>query len=58
MTGRPSWSTVTYEEIDYRVQAGVATITLDRPEKLNALTAQMAIELLDVFDRVDEDDAV
>jgi len=49
---------VTYEEIDYRVQAGVATITLDRPEKLNALTARMAIELLDVFDRVDEDDAV
>jgi len=49
---------VTYEEIDYRVQAGVATITLDRPEKLNALTARMAMELLDVFDRVDEDDAV
>ncbi len=49
---------MTYEEIDYRVQGGVATITLDRPEKLNALTAQMAIELLDVFDRIDEDDAV
>lgn len=49
---------MTYEEIDYRVQAGVATITLDRPEKLNALTARMAMELLDVFDRVDEDDAV
>jgi len=49
---------VTYEEIDYRVQGGVATITLDRPEKLNALTARMAIELLDVFDRIDEDDAV
>jgi enoyl-CoA hydratase/carnithine racemase len=49
---------VTYEEIDYRVQSGVATITLDRPEKLNALTARMAMELLDVFDRIDEDDAV
>ena len=58
MAGRPSWSTVTYDEIDYRVQAGVATITLDRPEKLNALTAQMAMELLDAFDRIDEDDAV
>jgi enoyl-CoA hydratase/carnithine racemase len=58
MAGRPSWSTVTYDEIDYRVEAGVATITLDRPEKLNALTAVMATELLDVFDRIDEDDAV
>lgn len=58
MAGRPSWSTVTYEEIDYRVQDGVATITLDRPEKLNALTVVMATELLDVFDRIDADDAV
>ena len=49
---------MTYEEIDYRVQDGVATVTLDRPEKLNALTATMAIELLDVYDRIDADDAV
>ena len=49
---------MTYDEIDYRVEDGVATITLDRPEKLNALTAVMAMELLDAFDRVDADDAV
>lgn len=49
---------VTYEEIDYRVEGGVATITLDRPEKLNALTATMGAELLDAFDRVDADDDV
>ncbi len=49
---------MTYEEIDYRVQDRVATITLDRPEKLNALTPTMAMELLDAFDQVDEDDGV
>ncbi len=49
---------MTYEEIDYRVEDRVATITLDRPEKLNALTATMAMELLDVFDRIDADDDV
>jgi enoyl-CoA hydratase/carnithine racemase len=49
---------VSYEEIDYRVEDRIATITLDRPEKLNAVTATMAGELLDAFDRVDEDDEV
>jgi enoyl-CoA hydratase/carnithine racemase len=49
---------VSYEEIDYRVQDRVATITLDRPDKLNAVTPTMATELFDAFDRVDEDDGV
>jgi enoyl-CoA hydratase/carnithine racemase len=46
------------DEIDYRVRDGVATITFDRPEKLNALTADMAFELLRLFDEIDEDDRV
>jgi enoyl-CoA hydratase/carnithine racemase len=58
MAGRQSWSTVTTDEIDYRRQDGVATITLDRPEKLNALTAPMAAELLRLFDEIDADDRV
>jgi len=49
---------VSHDEIDYRVRDGVATITLDRPEKLNALTEVMAVELLGVFDEIDADDAV
>jgi enoyl-CoA hydratase/carnithine racemase len=49
---------VSYDEIEYLVEGGVATLTLDRPEKLNALTATMAFELLDVFDRIDADDEV
>jgi len=49
---------VDYEEIGYEVEDRVATITLNRPEKLNALTERMAIELLDVYDRIDQDDDV
>ena len=47
-----------YESIRYVVHESVATITLARPDKLNALTATMIDELIDAIDRVDEDDAV
>jgi len=47
-----------YEQIRYRVEDGLLTITLDRPEKLNAFTPRMMHELLDAFDRADADDAV
>ena len=30
--------TLTYEEIRYEVDTGVATITINRPDQLNALT--------------------
>ncbi|HVL80436.1 MAG TPA: crotonase/enoyl-CoA hydratase family protein [Actinomycetota bacterium] len=49
---------MTYEQISYDVSDGVATVTLDRPEKLNAFTRTMLYELLDVFDRIDGDDGV
>lgn len=45
-------------EIRYEVAEGVATITLNRPEKLNALTATTAAELRAAFDASDSDDAV
>ncbi|MCW2944102.1 MAG: enoyl-CoA hydratase [Actinoallomurus sp.] len=47
-----------YTEIEYKVADGVATITLDRPERLNAFTLVMRGELIDAFDRVDADDDV
>lgn len=47
-----------YELIRYDVSDGIATITLNRPEKMNALTSQMRVELVDAFDRIDADDAV
>ena len=37
---------------------GVMTLTLDRPEKLNAFTIEMMQELIDAFDLADADDAV
>ena len=40
------------------VQSGILTLTLNRPEKLNAFTADMAHELIAAFDRADADDAV
>jgi enoyl-CoA hydratase/carnithine racemase len=49
---------VDYEQIRYEVDGHVLTITLDRPERLNAATSQMIGELVDVFDRSDGDDAV
>jgi enoyl-CoA hydratase/carnithine racemase len=40
------------------VADGVATVTLNRPEQLNAFTGTMMRELIDAVDRVDADDAV
>ena len=47
-----------YETIAYEVADGIATITLDRPDQLNALDSAMERELLYVWDRVDADDDV
>lgn len=50
--------TPTYEHIDYAVEGPILTITLDRPDHLNAFTARMQHELIDAFDRADADDDV
>ncbi|GGV15542.1 enoyl-CoA hydratase [Actinomadura cremea] len=47
-----------YEEIEYEVADGIATITLNRPDHMNAYTFTMRNEMLDAFDRVDADDDV
>ena len=47
-----------YEEILYDVEDRVATITLHRPEKLNAQTAQMTTELHAAFEEAGNDDDV
>ena len=49
---------MTYEQIEYDVTDRIATITLNRPDRLNAFTAQMMRELLDGFDAADNDDDV
>ena len=47
-----------YQEISWQFVDGVATLTLQRPDKLNAFTRRMRDELLHAFGRADEDDAV
>jgi enoyl-CoA hydratase/carnithine racemase len=49
---------VDFEEIRYEVADHVLTITLDRPERLNAFTPTMQRELIEAFDRADADDDV
>jgi 2-(1,2-epoxy-1,2-dihydrophenyl)acetyl-CoA isomerase len=44
--------------VRYDVGGGVATITLDRPEALNALTVEMKLALRDAVERAAHDDAV
>jgi enoyl-CoA hydratase/carnithine racemase len=47
-----------YESILYEVAAEIATITLNRPAKLNAYTATMGRELVDAIRRADDDRGV
>jgi enoyl-CoA hydratase/carnithine racemase len=47
-----------YQQITYEVADRIATITLSRPDQLNAFTGRMMRELIDAFDRVDADDDV
>jgi enoyl-CoA hydratase/carnithine racemase len=47
-----------FEEIRYEVDDHVLTITLDRPDRLNAFTPTMGHELIEAFDQADADDDV
>jgi enoyl-CoA hydratase/carnithine racemase len=49
---------MTYSQIAYEVADRVATITLDRPDRLNAFTVTMQHELCAVLDEVDADPEV
>lgn len=50
--------TLSYSYIIYETQDRVAVITLNRPEKLNAWTSAMAVEIGDALRRANEDDDV
>ena len=47
-----------YEDILYEVAGGRATITINRPERLNAFRGQTILELCDAFERSADDESV
>jgi enoyl-CoA hydratase/carnithine racemase len=47
-----------FETLLYEVEDGVATLTLNRPDRLNAFTTQMMADMIAAFDATDADDAV
>src|SRR5881396_267909 len=49
---------MSFQEIRYEVADHILTITLNRPERLNAFTPTMGRELIEAFDRADADDEV
>ena len=49
---------MSYKEILYDVADNILTITLNRPEKLNAFTGTMMSEMIDAFQRANKDDDI
>jgi len=47
-----------FSQIEYSVSEQIATITLNRPEKLNVFTIKMLHEIVGAFDKSDADDDV
>ncbi|MGB0956698.1 MAG: crotonase/enoyl-CoA hydratase family protein [Panacagrimonas sp.] len=47
-----------YQTLDWQNEQGILTLTLNRADKLNAFTTQMADELEAAFNRASQDDAV
>jgi enoyl-CoA hydratase/carnithine racemase len=48
----------TFETLLYSVEEGICTITLNRPDRLNAFNTQMMRDMIAAFDLTDADDAV
>ena len=49
---------MSFETLRYEVDAGVCTVTLNRPDTLNAVTAHSIEDLIAAFDDADRDDRV
>ena len=47
-----------YSQISLDISEGIATLTLNRPEKMNAFTNTMMNEIIDAMDQTDADDSV
>lgn len=49
---------MTYENIIYKVEDGIATLSLNRPDSYNAVNAAMVYELMDACDKISNDSKV
>jgi 2-(1,2-epoxy-1,2-dihydrophenyl)acetyl-CoA isomerase len=49
---------MTYQNILFGIEGGIATLTLNRPDKLNSFTQAMHLEVRDAFDRIRADKSV
>lgn len=49
---------MSYHTLSLTVKDYILTLTLNRPDNLNAFTVEMANELIDVFNKASEDDAI
>jgi len=49
---------VSWKNIKLNIEDNIAVVMLSRPEKMNALTAEMILEYVDVLDRCDSNDEV
>ncbi|MEP3248198.1 MAG: crotonase/enoyl-CoA hydratase family protein [Sneathiella sp.] len=49
---------MSYETITYEIEGPLLILTLNRPDRLNAFTHVMRDELINAFDRADDDDEV
>lgn len=47
-----------YTTLGWQVDQGILTLTLNRPQQMNAFTVEMADELVDAFQRASRDDMV
>jgi dihydroxynaphthoic acid synthetase len=58
MASRGSEGTLSYEDILYEVGGGRATITINRPDRLNAFRVQTIAELCEAFEAAADDESV
>lgn len=49
---------MSFNAIRYEIDANILTITLNRPDRMNAFTTEMATELIEAFEQASEDDEV
>jgi len=49
---------MSYNSIKYEIEDHILTLTLNRPEQMNAFTVEMASELIEAFNRASDDDEV